>query len=131
MNSMKTLIARLRSLPLRPPSRRVRERLFGPPPVAAAAAPTSPGWAQAVVPLGATSLCSLLLALWTGGDLTGPPPLMALEIRPGITTTMTALEGQDGHTLWNAAPSRLEWTNKGPSLSSMPSLPQWVTNRLR
>lgn len=131
MNSMKTLIMRLRSLPPRPPSPRVRERLFGSPPPASATGRPSPGWAQAVVPLGATSLCSLFLALWTGGDPAGPAPLMALEIRPGITTTMTAFEGQGGHTVWNAAPSRLEWTNKGPSLSSMPSLPQWVTNRLR
>ena len=131
MNSMKPLIARLRSLPPRPPSPRVRERLFGPAPVASVAAAPSPGWQQVVVPLAATSACSLLLALWTGRDLPTRPEEAALEIRPGLVATMSAPDGRDGHTLWNAAPSRLEWTNKGPSLSSMPSLPQWVTNRLR
>ncbi len=30
-----------------------------------------------------------------------------------------------------AAPARLEWTNPVPALSSMPSLPQGWTNRLR
>jgi hypothetical protein len=127
MTSKTPLIARLRSLPLRPPSARVRERLFGPP---AARRSPSPGWHQVVVPLGATSVCSLLLALWTGRELPARPDEAALEIRSGLLATMSAPDGQDGHTVWNAAPSRLEWTNKGPSLSSMPSLPQGVTNRL-
>ncbi len=123
---MKPLIARLRLLRPRPPSRRVKEWLFGPSAERSAGA----GWLQAALPLGATAVCSFMLALWTGRDFPGPADAWAVEIRPAADATL-APSDVDSHTVWNAAPARLEWTNKGPSLSSMPSLPQGVTNRLR
>lgn len=123
---MKPLIARLRLLRPRPPSRRVKERLFG----SSAGRFVGTGWLQAALPLGATAVCSFVLALWTGRDFPGPADARAVEIRPAAGATPAASD-TGNHTVWNAAPARLEWTNKGPSLSSMPSLPQGETNRMR
>lgn len=88
------------------------------------------GWLLAALPLGTTAGCSFMLALWTGRDFSGPADTRVVEIRPAADAT-PAVSDTARHTVWNAAPARLEWTNKGPSLSSMPSLPQGVTNRLR
>lgn len=121
---MKPLIAQLRALRPRPPSRRLRQRLFG------RAAGARPGGGQiAVWPLGVTAACSFLLAAWVGRDFAigsareteGVPWRVGEPVLP---------EGRVGHSVMNALPTRLEWTNTGPALSSMPSLPQEVHHRL-
>jgi hypothetical protein len=133
MDTPKNLITQLGRLAPRLPSPRVRERLFGPTPVPPRprAASRPPGWMQALVPLGASSLCSLFLALWTGTGLPGSPEGLSLKIRPGLTVALSGVAAPEHPPSWHAAPSRLEWTNRGPSLTSRPSLPQGVTNRLR
>lgn len=124
MNSMKLLITRLRSLQPRPPSRRVRERLFG--------GRTRPGAGRfaAVLPLAATAACSLWLAFWSGPERWSRDAGRGEGIWAG-TNPVSAVSSPVGHTVRNVVPARLEWTNPGPPLSSMPSLPLGWTNRTR
>ncbi len=122
---MKSLSAQLRALRPRPPSRRLKQRLFG-----RAARPGRPDpLGVAVGPLAVTAACSVFLAAWVGRDFalgsareTADMPWRVGEpVRP---------EERAGHSVMNALPARLEWTNTGPALSSMPSLPQEVHHRL-
>lgn len=126
MHSMKSLMTRLRRLRLRPPSRRVRARLFG---VPAGRAPGR-GTVSATLLLAATAVYNLGLAFWIG------PARGVREAGWGEAMRPEAAGWAAGWpparpTLRNAVPARLEWTNPGPALSSMPSLPLGWTNRMR
>lgn len=120
---MKSLIAQLRALRPRSPSRRVRRRLFG----RDHGRPESRG--VAVWPVAVTATGSFLLAVWVGRDLALTPERQAVVIRAAAEVPAFPAE-RDGHSVMNAVPARLEWTNTGPALSSMPSLSQGVRYRL-
>lgn len=128
MNPTPSLIRRLHSLRPCPPSGRVRSRLFRPGP---SPAPARTGWRLTALPVGLTALCSFVLAVWSGRDVALVAGPWAWEIGAAGAGDATAVSRLEDHSRHNAAPTRLDWTNRGPSLTSMPSLPQGVTNRLR
>ena len=86
------------------------------------------------MPLGATALGSMVLALWTARDYPGAPRGRGADAGWAVAATgATMLASLPGgwHSLRNPAPTRLDWTNGGPFLSSMGSLAGSSTNQLR
>ncbi len=133
MNSMNSLTHQLRSLRLRPPSRRLSRRLFGH--VASGWGQARPGPPRVVWPLAVTAAASLMLAAWVVREM---PAGVQRALAPDVAAANRALRDPQWsatqppgwHSARNAAPRpRLEWTNTGPFFSSMPSLSGWRTNR--
>lgn len=122
---MKSLFAQLRALRPRPPSPRVRRRLFGR--GHSRGRPESRG--DAVWPLAVTATGSFMLAVWVGRDWAPTSERDVVVIRAAAEAPTSPAE-RGRHSVMNAVPARLEWTNTGPAISSMPSLPQGVRHHL-
>ncbi len=110
----------------RPPSPKLKQRLFNPPDVNTARPMAKPMWGWLAPALGAFILAVIGLTQVNPQAKSRSHPLLAGGFANWITEYESSLNGER-----NVVTKNLEWTNAGPSRSSMGSFLLYNTNSPR